>query len=231
MRRNKILRYLILLALGAAVVYSSLDRIAVYLFAKSRNLEISYKKSFPFYTGELKCRSLTVLDRATGMGFFSESAVFKPGWNNGLSLGFALKRVHFIKKDTEKPAEDYDDLMQMVAMPFNSRWLYKEISGEIAFFDGGVKVRKFNAANEELKLSFTGDIYDNNTVKSDITIYFADSVVSKIPAGLTKVILADENNGWKSLSVHLEGNYKAPSIQVSSKRFRLNIKTVVESKT
>lgn len=227
MGKNRFLIFFATLILIAFIVYLSLGHVAMYIFAKAHELDISYKScGVPFtYNG------LNVIDKKTGMGFFAHSASFEPRWNNGLTVNFDLKAVHFIKKDSGKPTETYDSLMELVAVPFHSRWIYKKISGQVSPVKEGVRIRDLRAVNDEVTLSFTGDIYNNNTIKTDIKIYFSDIVLAKIPGELSKVMLADEKNGWKSLSVHLEGNYKEPSIQVSSKRFRLNIKTIVDSKS
>jgi hypothetical protein len=74
-----------------------------------------------------------------------------------------------------------------------------------------------------MKLAFNGSMRKDNTIKSDIVIYFADELTGKIPSELTNLVLTQEESGWKSLSVKLEGNYTMPTIQVSSKLFRLNI--------
>jgi hypothetical protein len=86
-----------------------------------------------------------------------------------------------------------------------------------------VTIKDFLAKSDLMKLSFNGDIRRDNTIKSDIVIYFSDELTRKIPPELTKLVLTQEDPGWKSLSVKLEGNYTMPTIQVSSKLFRLNI--------
>ncbi len=68
-----------------------------------------------------------------------------------------------------------------------------------------------------------GTLKNCTTIKSEVTIYFADKLTGKIPPELTNLVLKGEDGGWKSLSVQLDGDYSKPSIQVSGRLFRLNI--------
>ena len=231
MRKNNFVLFCVILLLTIAVLYVSFDRLFIYFFAKTHNLEISYKRLFTVYTGRLIYGNVTVLDRKTGLGFFLEEVTLKPKWDKALAIDFKARQVRFIKKENQRPRETYDTLTGLISVPFDSRWVYKEISGAVSPFQGGVAVKNFIASSDSLKLSITGEFYNNYTIRTDVIICFSNAITSRVPEGLTKTVLNDEKDGWKSLSVHMEGNYKEPSIQVSSKRFRLNIKTIVQPKS
>jgi len=229
MRKNKnaLIIILIILALAALFGYLFFDHALIYFFAKAHHLDVTFKKSVPIYGGGLTYGDMTVLDRKTGMGFLSELATFKPSWDRGLVLKINLRGVHFLKKDGEKPAAR-DSLSALVSTPFSGRWVYNEIKGEVRPSRDSVRVGDLTAVGDQIKLKFTGDLYFNNTIRFDIVIYFSDKSLKDIPAEASQMLLTEEGGGWKSLSVHLEGNYSDPSIRISSRRFRLNINTVTK---
>lgn len=215
---NAMKKFIVIVALVASALYLSSNRIAVYFFSKAYNLDIAYKNLKGSYFKKVMFDNLNVIDRKNGIGFFAKSADIRPG----AIIDFCLRDVHFIKKGDE-PAATYDNLTGLVSIPFSSRWTYKELSGKIRPSRRGIDVDGLIATSDEIKLSLTGAIYYDNTIKSDIVIYFSDKLIEKIPDELSKIVLRDEKDGWKSLSVKLEGNYNMPSIQVSGKLFRLNI--------
>lgn len=215
---------IIILTLIVLMLYLSSNRIAVYFFSKIYNIDIAYKNLKGSYFKDFMFENLSVIDRKNGLGFFSKSASIRPG----AEIVFYLRDVHFIKKGDE-PATAYDNLSGLVSIPFSSRWTYKDISGKVRPSRIGIDVNGLIATSDDVKLSLTGSIYSDNTIKSDIVIYFSDKLIKKMPEELSKVIMRDENDGWRSLSVKLEGNYNMPSIQVSGKLFRLNIGVASES--
>ena len=79
------------------------------------------------------------------------------------------------------------------------------------------------AIGDEIKLSIKGTVSDENIINTDITIYFSDKVTGRVPEELSRVLMRDEDGGWKSLAVNLKGNYNTPSIEVAGKLFRLKI--------
>jgi len=223
MRFQHILLGIIALILITAVIYISFDRIAVYLIAKTNNLDISYQnlnrsgRNFVF-------KDFKVTNKALGLGISAGSAAIRPKLKG---YDFALIDVRFLKKHSEE-ASSYENLAGLVAAPFKGDWIYKEIEGEVVSSRDAIEVKKLNAVSDEIKLRISGTFRHDNTIDADIAIYFAADLTKKIPEELSKVILADEGSGWRSLSVRLAGNYTKPSIQVSSKLFRLNIKSVSE---
>lgn len=100
------------------------------------------------------------------------------------------------------------------------------IRGLVYFRKDDIHIDSFSAKSDEITLEVAGDI--NGTEISDlyIKIRFSAAVTDRIPQELSKAILEEEPDGWRSLSVRLSGNLASPSISISSKLFRLNIKTV-----
>ncbi len=226
MRKKIFLIFLVILVATAITLCLSLDRIFIYIFARSHNLDITYQKT-PLPEGGLTYVDLFVFSRRAGTGLFSNLASFRPRWNGELVVGFNFKMVHFVERWPDKPPGASSVLDDLVAIPFGSHWIYKEISGEIIPCKDGVKIKDFTATSDDIRISLAGYFFNDHTVKADVVIYFSDKLAATIPGELSKVLLAKEEGGWNSLSVHFEGNLKTPSIQLSSKRFRLNIAPVV----
>jgi hypothetical protein len=154
------------------------------------------------------------------------SATIKPSWGQSIFksvlLDFKLKDVHFLKSRTEENKATYDTLSQLTAMPFEGRWMYKEVAGLVEIFSNGITIKSFSANGKEMRLILTGDLYYNNIADVDVTVYFSKEVLKEIPPELHSVIMQDEPNEWKSFSVKIKGDLSSPSVQVTGKVFRLN---------
>lgn len=229
-KRNLIL-FFIFLSIAAFLLYIFSDRVIIYGASKMYNLDISYKSFKMASFKEFEFRDMSFIAKRFGLGLFSKYATInlvreKVG---GPSIEFCLRDVRFIRDEREKAA-GYDTLSGLVSAPFNSSWSYKEISGRLRPSKKSLSVEKLTATSDEIRLLFTGDLYYDKTLKSDITIYFSDKLIEKIPPELSNVVLRDEQDRWKSLSVSLNGDYKSPSIQVMGKLFRLNIGTAADTK-
>lgn len=224
--RNTLLIAAVVLVAGAGALIPFLPKIVLGAFGSAYNLDIQYKNLKKVTLGGMAFDGLSIVDKAKGIGISSENAAITLGWNGldprNATVGFNLYDVRFVKRSVER-ASSYDTLDGLVALPFSSDWIYKEISGKVRSSKEGVTIKDFLAKSDLMKLAFNGSMRADNTIKSDIVIYFADDLTKKIPPELIKLVLTQEEPGWKSLSVKLEGNYTMPTIQVSSKLFRLNI--------
>ena len=228
--RKKVSIILVILIFAVALLYLSFDRIAIFIFAKTYSLDISYKNLNRISLSGFTARDLMVTDKKSGIGIFSKSASVKPVITIGLvGVDFDLKDVNFVKKKREG-MPSYDSIDNLVSAPFSSNWKYGEISGSIEETKGVIKVRDLEAKSDEIRLSLSGSLYQNNNIDSRITVSFAETLTRKIPKELSEMVLRDETGGWKSFSVNLAGNYKSPAIQVSGKLFRLNIREKIVEK-
>jgi hypothetical protein len=229
MSNKRIISSIAVLSALLLCAYLFFGRIVISIFASSNNLNITYKaiNSRPFKGIFLK--GFAAVDKKTGRGISADSADIKIRYNlpiiNISSIAFGLSDVNFIKNIPDDNSA-YDSLEGLAAMPFHSSWQYKKVSGEICPVKDGVRIKGLEALSDDIKISVTGIFYNNRTLESDITIYFSDNVTGKVPAELSGILLRDEKDGWKSLSVTLKGDMEAPAIQVSGKLFRLNIATI-----
>ncbi|MFH0764268.1 MAG: hypothetical protein V1927_04640 [Candidatus Omnitrophota bacterium] len=223
MRLQHILLGIIALIAIAGLIYISFGHVAVYLFARANNLDISYA-SLARPGANFAFKDFRVVNKASGLGISAQAAAIRPKLKG---YEFNFTDVRFLQKHGDE-LSSYENLAGLVAVPFKGSWVYKEIAGEAAPSRDTLEVKKLDAVSDEIKLHITGKFNADNTVDTDIKIYFGPGITKKIPEELSKVILTDEEGRWKSLAVHLSGNYAAPSIQVSGKLFRLNIKSISE---
>ena len=217
-------------AVSAAIItigiFLCIDRIAVAILVKRYNLDIAYKSCSKKLTGELIFKDLSVVSKYSGLGIASGSADIRPIFRNRhLLIGFDLRDGSFIKKRGDE-ALRYDTLTAIVASPFNSKWRYRTIKGEVEPTAKDVKILGLEAVSDDIRLSMTGELAYNGAIKSDITIYFAASMLDKISPELANTVFTNRKDGWKSIAVRLSGDPNKPSIQVSSKSFRLSISPV-----
>lgn len=230
MKQGLIIIFAIILVLLSAL-YLSFDKIAIFALSKLYGINISYtalsKDKVNGYTFE----NLKILNKQPGFGFFSARSNLKLNRTTSLlkslDIDFKFRDVHFIRPNAEKTGSMYDSLDKLVAIPFEGRWAYRDVSGTIEIFSNGLTLRSFAANGSEIRISLAGDIFYNSTINMDITIYFSKSVLKDIPDELSSVIMQDEPQGWKSFSVNTKGDYRSPSVKVSGRLFRLNVGTMV----
>jgi len=215
---------------STVISYLFLDKITLFALSKFYRLDISYRSLNKDSNGTYVFEEIRLLNKKMGAGFFSQRAVIKPLWTKhslkSIDFEFKFKDLHFIKFKKEVPDTKYDSLDQLVSIPFEGRWNYKEISGTVELFSNGLTLKNFSAEGREIRLMMSGDVFYNNVVDTDITIFFAKDVLKDIPPELTSVIMKDEPADWKSFSVKAKGNMSSPSLQVSGNLFRLNIGTL-----
>lgn len=213
------------------IVYSAFDKIALFALSKLYDFDISYKNMAREKQVGFVFENLRIVNKKLGLGFYSQRAMLKPVWETNflktINFDFKFKDVHFIKGREEKLKTKYNTLSELVSIPFEGRWTYKDISGHAEIFSNGLTLKKFSANGKEIRLMLSGDIFYNSAVDAEISMYFSKEVLKDVPPELHSVIMREEPDEWKSFSVKLKGDLNSPSIQASGKLFRLNIGTVV----
>ncbi len=217
---------------AALAAYLSFDKIVIFTLSKFYGINMSSTTLSKDKANGYSFENLKVLNRRLGIGFFSARSNLRINRRTSilrsLDIDFKFRDVHFIRSSPEGLANIiYDSINRLVAIPFEDRWTYKDISGTVEIFSNGLTLKNFAANGNEIKLYLSGDIYYNNTVDMDVTIYFSKEVLKDIPSELHSVIMREEPQEWKSFSVKIKGDYRSPSLEVSGKLFRLNVGTVV----
>jgi hypothetical protein len=202
---------------------------AIFAFERTAHLKLSYGSLHKDGIVSFVFSDLKIVNNQAGLGIESRDATIKPtihGFDmQKATVDFDLHNVRFVKCESLPEGGSYDSLTGLVSAPFSGNWSYRSISGQIAPCKNGVKINKLDAVSDEIKLSITGILYNDKSMDADIKIYFAEGLTKKIPEDMSKIMLTSEGGGWKSLSVHLSGDSSKPSIQLSSKLFRLNIRS------
>ncbi len=214
------------LLVSIACIIIFYGHIAVFVFARSNDIDISYKQLITGGFNEFVFKDLKAIERKRGIGILSSGASVKLVFNKlpfvKTAADFSLNDVQFIRKGSEKEAS-YNNIDELIAIPFNSLSRYKTISGKVRAIRDGVSVKNFLATGDTIKFSFDGTLTYGNVIDADISIYFDRELTGRIPPELTSMVLRDESDGWKSLTIKLEGDLAKPSIRVTGKLFRLNI--------
>ena len=231
MRLRRYLLGLLVIAAAIFTVYLNFDRIALFTISRLYSLDISYKSMTKDLEHGFIFEDVRILNKKMGVGVFSQRATIRPSWGasifKSVTLDFKFKDVHFLKGESEGSKTTYDTLSQLVAMPFEGRWTYKDVSGLVEIFSNGITIKAFSANGRDMRVVVSGDFYYNNIANIDAAIYFSKDALKEVPPEIHSVIMRDEPNDWKSFSVKIKGDMKSPSMQVSGKFFRLNIGTAV----
>lgn len=227
----KVLIICMVILIVAYTAYFSFDKIFIFTLSKFYGVNVSYTSLAKDKINGYSFENLKILNKHIGIGFFSARANIKLNKTTSilksLDIDFKFKDVHFIRVNPEESKTIYDSLNKVVAIPFEGRWAYKDMSGTVEIFSNGLTLKNFSADGKDIRLSLAGDIFYNNKVNMDITIYFSKGVLKDIPPELSSVIMKDEPQEWKSFSVKMQGDYRSPSLQISGKLFRLNINTIL----
>jgi len=220
--KRVILSFMLFLSLSIACLAIFYGHIAVFVFAKSNNIDISYGRLTVISLTEFALKELNVVERKRGVGLSSSRGLIELTFDKPPSAGFVLDDVHFIGK-TGGEESSYGNIDGLIAVPFSSLWKYKTISGKIISTKNGTELKDFMAVSDEIRFSINGSLTDGDIINADIVIYFGKDLTGKIPPELASMVLKDGENEWKDLAIKLDGNLAKPSIQVTGKLFRLNI--------
>ena len=200
--------------------------IAVFIFARSNDIDISYKKLTTGGLTEFVFKDLKAIERKRGVGILSSGASVKLVFDKSPAVkttaDFSLNNVHFIRKGSEEAAS-YNNIDDLIALPFSSLLSYKTITGKVNAIKDGISVTDFLASGDTIRFSVDGTLIYGNVIDADISIFFDKELIGKIPPELTSMALKDGGDGWKSLTIKVEGDLAKPSIRVTGKLFRLNI--------
>ncbi|MCX5678209.1 MAG: hypothetical protein NTY76_03775 [Candidatus Omnitrophica bacterium] len=224
--KKMIFTAVIFLSLSIACIAVFYAQIAAFIFARSNNIDISYRQAIAGGFTEFIFKDLKAARHDQGIGLSSSGASIKLVFDKPSPLeataDFVLSDVRFIKKGSGKEIS-YNNIDDLLAAPFSGLLKYKTVSGKISMIKNGISLKDFLASGDEIRFSFDGTLTNGNIINADITIYFAKGLSGKIPAELTSMALKGEADGWKSLALKLEGDLSKPSIKVTGKLFRLNI--------
>ena len=224
--KKLIVTLVVLIGIAACLLYYTADRLAIWVISQHCNAHITYRHIDNNGFRTFNFTDLVVNDNKTGIGILAKKAAIKPLWRDiltgAMGLSFTLSDVSFIKREDEK-RDDYETFEGLAAIPFSSQWTYRDVTGALQTANGNVHLQDLKATGDLLKFAITSDFHNDANIESDITIYFSDSLLAKIPKKLIKGVLKEEGDGWQSFSIKRRGNYKDPSIQVTGKQFRLNI--------
>ena len=199
---GKILRALFIFLISAAVliylVYLQLPGVVIGMLGKAYGLSIAYKHA------DMKPRLV----------------------NKEVLIDFDLKDVTVSRNNASASAEvSYNSISDLVAAPFNGNWTYRRVSGTIKPSREKLEIIALNAEAKEFKISAKGTAsYETKSADMEIVLSFSGNLINRIPKELSGTVLKDEQGGWKSLSVNIKGNLSSPSISITGKMFRLNIR-------
>ena len=231
MNKKMITAICLIIILTTVLIFSYLDRMALFALSRFYGTDISYKAMTRDPAEEYVFEGIKVMNKRIGFGIYSSRASFKPVkrldfWKS-MDFDLKFKDVHFVKLRGESPKTSYGSPEDIVSMPFEGRWKYRDITGSVEIFSNGITLKKFTANGNQIRLFISGDIFYDSVIDTNITILFSREVLKDIPQELHSVIMNEEPKDWKSFSVNLKGNISSPALQISGRLFRLNVGTVV----
>lgn len=229
-KKTRILFLAIAAALICLVAYLNFERAAVYIFAKANGLEVTYRGVRRGAPGEFLFRDLAIVESKSGIGLRANEAKIRVSASgpalNGISLIFDMEEVNFIKAVSSESS--FSDVEGLVSGAFSDNVKYEKLSGCVKRSGDSIEIKDLVATGDLMRTNLSGRMGRSGDINLDCVIYFSEQIKRKIPKEVSEIILKDDTAGWPSLSVHIEGDYKAPAINISGKHFRLNIREVVK---
>ena len=225
---KKIAIILIIIVILAALTAIAFDRLVIFAVSKYAGIGISYSGLIKDSSGAIIMKGLDVEDHRRGLGLMAKRAIIrlrlKPFFKDGVGFIFELDEANFKMFSKGPKASGLDEPLRDIALiPFEGGWNYSKISGEISIMRGETRIKDFFAASRDIRLGVDGTAYGDDLIDARIKISFSKSAVERLPEELTNVVMNEEPEGWRTISIDLKGNPKKPSITFSSKLFRLNI--------
>ena len=112
------------------------------------------------------------------------------------------------------------DLLVIAIMPDVE---FDEIKGILQLHKDGVFIKDFSAHNDKMRIRGGGRIDKNGSLDCDINFSFSRDITDKVPDPVKEAILREEGEGWMGIAFKARGNYKRPSLHISSEMIKLNI--------
>ncbi len=223
------LSIVIVCIVGMALVISffiAFDRIVAAIVSRYSGLRMTYSRLSPDRTGKIIVRGLELTEPKSGLALHAEKGVLKPRMEFGpgtrFGISFTLEGAHFNKHE-KGPRAGYSTFSDLAVIPFQHAWNYSVISGDIVFDGKTIEVRNFKAQSADIRLDIKGSLSAESKIDATIKVSFSGDAGRQIPEEIAVPVLQDEGDGWKYLTVRVQGDYRAPAVQISSKLFRLDI--------
>jgi hypothetical protein len=112
------------------------------------------------------------------------------------------------------------DMLIIKAMPDIE---FNEIKGAIALRKNGIFIENLCAHNSKMKINGKGWIDNNGAVDGEVNFSFSKEVTDTIPDVVKITLLKNEDKDWMGIALKIKGNFKKPTLRISSDTLKLNI--------
>jgi len=226
--RIRLVALVLVVILAAFMVSAFSDRIVLHALARSYKIDLDYAH-LSRERGGMRFQDFSVFDTVRSIGLSSREAVIglhpvalvlSP---KNVKIPFTLRDVSFVRGSRARKGS-LSSIEQLVLVPFESRWTYRTIQGEIVIAQGAIILNKIFADSDSIRINLKGTISPNDLIDVEADLSFSQTALADVPSELT-FILEDKSPEWKSISFSLRGNLQKPAIQLRSKSFGLRIGT------
>lgn len=101
---------------------------------------------------------------------------------------------------------------------------FREIKGILQLSKDTVFIKGIYAYNDRMRIRGGGWINNDGTLDCDINLSFSEDITDKIPDAVKIALLRREDGGWMGIALKGRGNYKKPTLHISSDSIRLNVR-------
>ena len=116
-----------------------------------------------------------------------------------------------------------DSVANMLVISIMPDVEFEEIKGVLQLRKDVVYIKDVYAYNEKMRIRGSGWINKDGLLNCDVNFSFSKDVTDMVPDAVKAVILKREGGGWMGIALKVGGNYKKPSLHITSETLKLNI--------
>lgn len=116
-----------------------------------------------------------------------------------------------------------DSIADMLAISKMPDVEFKEIKCILQLPKDAFFIKDIYAYNDKMRIRGGGWIDNNGSLDCEVNFSFSKDITDKIPDAIRVALLRREDGEWMGIVLKGRGNYKKPSLHISSDSIRLNV--------
>ena len=194
---------------------------------KKLGRQIEFNASRIWLPGSVSLKEITVTDK-TGRLYYCKKADIKYNLSN---LLFKKKEFLFVFEEIKfyRNIGLLNSIANMLVISKMPNAEFQKINGALRLRDGGVYIKNIYAYNNSIRIKGEGCVDKDGALDCDMNFSFCKDITDKIPGVVKATLLRNEGDGWMGMPIKTYGNYKKPSLRITTNGVQLNIKEAVIS--
>ncbi|MBN1872283.1 MAG: hypothetical protein JW800_06900 [Candidatus Omnitrophica bacterium] len=196
-------------------------RILLLPIERKYDIKIEFSKSTIMLSSNISMNNVSILDKNKQLYYIGDTEIKY----NATELLSAKKRASFNLKRLKvyNNVRILDSVAEILVISTLPQFEFDEIDCRAEFRRSSIYIDHLIARNNSMHVEGGGLIGKDGLLDCKLKFSFAKSVTDEIPDAIKKTLLTKEDGGWRSIKFDLTGNYKKPTLSISSSLLKLNI--------